>query len=92
MMGSPPAACFAASMRSFLITRGITRVPQSLSPFFTMKPDARVAIIMSPRAFTARRRSRSTRNRPSVSAISSILPSFGSVAVMFAFMQISRRI
>ena len=50
-------------------------IDESGSPFFTMKPDARVAIIMSPREFTARRRSRSTRKRPSTSAISSILPS-----------------
>ena len=87
-----PAACLARSIFSFSMTRGITRVPQSLSPFFTTKPLGRVAIIISPRLFTARRRSRSARNRPSHPAMSSIFPSLGSVASMFSPWQICRKI
>ena len=79
-------------MAVFSITSGMMRVPQSLSPFFTPKPEDRVAIIIRPRAFTARMRGASARNRPSQSAESSILPSFGSEAVMCSFWHRSRRI
>ena len=80
--GSGPAALRARSIFAFSITSGMTRVPHSLSPFLTGKPPARVAIIMSPSALTARRRSVSTSSRPSASAVSSILPSLGAEARM----------
>ena len=80
--GPSPAACRAASIFSFSMTRGMTRVPHSLSPRFTGKPELRVAIIISPRRFTARSRSTSASSRPSSSATSSIFPSLGAVACM----------
>ena len=47
---------------------------------------------MRPKEFTARSLSRSTRNSPSRSAVSSILPSLGFEALMPSFMHMSRRI
>ena len=91
-MGVSPASALACSIFSFLMTSGMTRVPHSLSPFFTTNPLDRVAIISSPMAFSARSRGRSTRNSPSASAVSSILPSLASPARMCSFRQMSRRI
>ena len=90
--GSVPTTWRACSMAVFSMTSGMMRVPQSLSPFCTRKPEDRVAIIIRPRALTARMRSASARNSPSQSAVSSILPSFGSEAVICAFWHRSRRI
>ena len=61
-------------------------------PGFTGTPEERVAIIMRPRLFTAFKRAVSARKRPSISAVSSILPSLGSEGFICSPMQISRRI
>ena len=90
--GSGPATWRAFSMAVFSITSGMMRVPQSLSPLCTANPEDRVAIIMRPRALTARMRFASAKNSPSQSAESSILPSLGSEAVICSFRQRSRRI
>ena len=82
--GASPAACSAASSFSSRITSGMTRVPASLSPGRTRPPPRRVAIISSSTLFTAKSRSLSTRNTPSISLFSSILPSLVSLHAMFS--------
>ena len=77
------AACSAACSVSSLMMRGMTRIPASLSPFFTAVLPFRVAIITSSRELTAMSRWLSTWNRPSQAARSSILPSFVSLRTMF---------
>ena len=89
-MGLSPAAAFARSIACFSITRGIILVPQSLSPAFTGKPEERVAIIIRPKEFTSLSFWISAMNSPSISAISSILPSLGSVGCIFSPIHISR--
>ena len=75
-IGSVPATSAARSIFSFSITRGIILVPASLSPFFTGKSPWRDAIIISPSELTASRASLRILSTPSMSAISSIFPSF----------------
>ena len=81
-MGLPPvmsmAAFLAPSIFSSSITRGMMRVPASLSPAFTPKFPWRVAIIIWPKPFTALRASLFTFKRPSQAAVSSIFPSLAS--------------
>ena len=74
--GSAPAAASACSSRLSGTTRGITRIPASLSPGRTAVLPCRVAMMISPMLFTAHSRSSSTWNRPANWAVSSILPSF----------------
>ena len=88
--GSPPTASLARSIFSFSMISGITRIAASFSPLRTTKPEARVAIIISPSELIVRRRSTSTSSSPSMSATSSILPSFGSEACMCSFWQSER--
>jgi len=72
-----------ASIFSCSMTSGMMRVPASFWPFFTGRSPWMVAIIIWGVRFTASRASRLIFSRPSQSAMSSILPSFGSVPWMF---------
>ena len=78
--GLPPVSSFAMflarSILSSSITRGIIRVPASLSPLCTGKSPWRVAIIICPKPLTAFSASRFTFKRPSRVAVISIFPSF----------------
>ena len=82
-MGLSPAAFCMASIFSCSMTSGMMRVPASLAPFFTGMSPWMVAIIICGVWLTASKAARSILSRPSQSAISSILPSFGSVPWMF---------
>ena len=82
-MGFGPAAACMASIFSCSMTSGMMRVPASLAPFFTGRSPWIVAIIIWGVLFTASRALRSILSRPSQSAISSILPSRGSVPWIF---------
>jgi hypothetical protein len=85
--GGLPAILLTCSIFVFSTVSGIIRVPQSFSPFLTGIPDGLVAIINPPIELTTRRRFISTISNPSLFAISSIFPSFGSVAYMFLLIQ-----
>ncbi len=85
--GASPAASSARESFSSSITRGITRVPQSLSPARTGVLPRRVAIMTSSSRFTAFSRRVSTRKRPSMAAVSSILPSLTALRTMCSFSQ-----
>ena len=76
-IGSFPHIRLTCSIFSSSITRGTTRIPATLSPFFTGKFPWRDAITICPNPFTAFSFSLSTLSSPSVSAVSSIFPSFG---------------
>ena len=67
-------------------------VPANLSPFFTRKPLALVAIIISPKELTIFNLSLSTKNKPSTAALNSIFPSLCSDQVIFSLPHIPARI
>ena len=89
--GSGPAFFSASSSLFSSMISGITRIPASLSPFFTAVFVCLVAIMISSTLFTSYNRSTSTWNNPSTSANSSILPSFTTDECIFSFCVILRR-
>ena len=95
-IGLPPvismAVFLAASIFSSSITRGMIRVPASLSPAFTGTFPCREAIIIWPMLFTALRASFFILNRPLHAAVSSIFPSLGAERSMYSPLQMAQRI
>ena len=89
--GSVPAVRRTSSIFSRAMKSGVTRMPASFMPFLTGMFCASVAIVTSSSSLTASKRSSATWKMPSQSAMSSILPSFGAVAVICSFWQSSRR-